>query len=58
MAGQVDRVRWTAYAAVVAQRLSGHDAVTTVEKKDRGPGVGVLAVVQEAVLDRGRMGGT
>jgi hypothetical protein len=51
-------VRWTAYAAVVAQRLSGHDAVTTVEKKDRGPGVGVLAVVQEAVLDRGRMGGT
>jgi hypothetical protein len=43
---------------MVARRLSGHDVVATVGKKSRGPGVGVLAEVRDAVLDQGRMGGT
>jgi hypothetical protein len=45
-------------AVAVAQQHNGHDVVATVGKKSRGPGVGVLAMVQEAVLERGRTGGT
>jgi hypothetical protein len=47
-----------ACAAAVARRPSGHDTVVTVRKKSQGPGVGVQAMVQEVVLDRGRTGGT
>jgi hypothetical protein len=51
-------VRRMVCAATVARQLSGHDAAATVDKKSRGPGIGVLAVVQEVILDRGRTGGT
>jgi hypothetical protein len=42
----VKGVRRMACAAAVAQGLSRHDAKATVEKKTRGPGIGILAAVQ------------
>jgi hypothetical protein len=50
-------VRRTACAAMVARWLSRHNAAATVRKKSWGLGVGVLAVVQEVVLDRVQTGG-
>jgi hypothetical protein len=42
----------------MAWRHRGKDVAATIEKEGRGPGVGVLPEVHEAVLNRGRMGCT